>query len=146
MLKSFSLIALCLVLFGCQLLQYQIKINATPQINVDGSNHPLSVKCRAYLLKDDKAFSAASYQQLWRDDRQALGDSVLQSRVWIQSPSHQSTVSFRHHPHAVAIGVVALFRNPNLGRYRIVIPLVAFASLAQPITLTINQNNLIQGK
>ncbi len=143
-IKTLVILANVLLLAACQSLTYTLQVDANRLINIDQRNQALTVSCKAYLLKDLDRFRQASYQQLWLNDEAVLADSVLAKKTWIHYPGRSQAISFNHHPQAIAIGVVALFRNPSLGRWRLVIPLPAFVSLVLPLKLTLNRNTIMR--
>lgn len=144
MLQRFIVLCFfCYAISACQLLNTKLQITASSQINLDQSNHPLAVSMRAYLLTDATTFTAATYEQIWHSDQRVLGKDIIKHFNWIQQPSRSHQISFKPHAHARYIAVIALFRNPKLGTWRLVKSLdqVNMSALF-PIKIRLDKNNL----
>jgi type VI secretion system protein VasD len=140
------LLVLCLSLVGCQLTSSKLTVYAQPAINLDPHNKPLAVMVRAYLLSNKQAFASSTYQQLWQNDTQALGRSLIAKQAWIQQPASHHQIVFKTATHAKYLGVIALFRNPKLGSWRLLKPLgAAYTQALTRHTASISKNQLTWG-
>lgn len=137
----------CSILCACQFLNIKLVVNAQQNINPDRHNRPLAVMLRVYLLSGDKAFRSASYEQLWQADHHVLDKDLIGRKDWIIKPNAKQTLLIKPDKRAKYIAVIALFRNPTLGRWRLIKPIgdVNWRVLL-PIELQLERNQLSWGQ
>lgn len=126
-----TLIAGVLVTSGCG-GPSPLHVRAIAPVNLNEQGESLAVRLRLYELKDRTAFQAASFNDLWLDDRKALGpDRLADPRTLMVQPGKPDGDPLRYDLIEVAggtryIGVMALLPNPKSGEQderRAVIPL-----------------------
>jgi type VI secretion system protein VasD len=111
--------------FGCPPAQVRVDmaINAAGNINPDTGGQPLSVVVRVYQLKDKGRLETADYNAIWKSDKEALSDDMLERQERVIQPGTQELMEIRPNPSASYLGVVALFRNPTGDTWRKIVPL-----------------------
>ncbi len=116
--------AMVMVLFSALLLtacsaRVKVSVVATPNASLDSEGKPLSVVVRIYQLKDVRIFASSSFHDLWKNDLRILGHDLL-SREEIQViPNSTRKLQIKKQANVKYVGVVALFRNPKSGKWRI---------------------------
>jgi len=116
-------------------VRISVAIAAGPNLNPDASGNPLSVVVRIYQLKDRGRFESADYDTLWKNEKEALADDLLQQLERVIRPGSQEIVDIQENPAATFIGVVALFRNPSGDSWRKIIPV---STKARSISVTLH--------
>jgi type VI secretion system protein VasD len=118
-----------LVLAGCG-GPAPLHVRAVMPVNLNEQGESLAVRLRVYELKDRTAFLAASFNDLWLDDRKALGpDRLAEPRTLVVQPGRPDGEPLRYDLIEVAggtryIGVMALFpKSGEQDERRAVIPL-----------------------
>lgn len=103
-----------LILSGCG-GPAPLYVRAVVPVNLNDQGESLAVRLRLYELKDRAAFLAASFNDLWLDDRKALGaDRLADPRTLVVQPGRPDGDPLRYDLIEVAsgtryIGVMALF-------------------------------------
>lgn len=124
MLKLIPLISLIFIT-GCASgpVAYKIRTAGDPVINRDESGSPLSVVVRVYQLKDRKEFSKLSFEALssGRSDEELLGGELIERSEVVVVPGGQSFAAAALTPETNYVGVVGLFRQPDLNNWRYLI-------------------------
>lgn len=124
MRKIIPLISL-IFLAGCASgpVAYKIRTAGDPVINRDESGSPLSVVVRVYQLKDRKEFAKLSFDALssGRSDEELLGADLIERSEVIVVPGTQSFAATTLNPEAKYVGVVGLFRQPDINNWRYLI-------------------------
>lgn len=106
---------------GCSVMPkvpVSFNINAANNINSDEHELSLPVQVRIYQLTDLHAFKEATFNELWKMDKKVLGDSFLYSKEISITPNYSERIKIDRKEGAQYIGVVALFRHPELGKWR----------------------------
>jgi type VI secretion system protein VasD len=121
-MKPSSVVAciLFLLLSGCSSAPLHVQFKSTHYINPDVNNHALPVEIIVYELRDDQAFRQATFEELWKDDRNVLGDSILDRREINLAPGAQRKITLSLHQQTAYIGAIAIFRQPSGGHWRAV--------------------------
>ncbi len=96
---------------------------ARAQLNPGDGDTPSSVVIRVYQLGKIENFENATYQQLLEDDQKALGADWLSTSEVVLHPASAVSLDVSMHKEASFVGIVALFRTPNLseGSWKVVI-------------------------
>jgi type VI secretion system protein VasD len=71
------------------------------------------VVVRIYQLRDLKAFSKASFRDLWHNDSEILGQSLSQRDEFTLSPNTHYQLTIKPGSEAHYIAAMALFREPK---------------------------------
>jgi type VI secretion system VasD/TssJ family lipoprotein len=92
-----------------------MSVRAVAPVNLNEQGESLPVRLRIYELKDRSSFLAASFNDLWLDDRKALGpDRLADPRTVVVQPGRPDEDALRYDLIEVAsgtrfIGVMALY-------------------------------------
>jgi type VI secretion system protein VasD len=125
-------LALCLSIApaGCALFgrserseALTVTVHAADRLNPDELGRSLPTLVRVYQLKKTDRIEAAGYDALYRDDRAALADDLLQVDELVVSPSTTTARTLTRAPGATAVAVVAVVRRPSGDEWRSVVPL-----------------------
>ena len=123
------LVASLLLASGCG-APSPLAVRAVTPVNLNDEGESLPVRLRIYELKDRSTFMAASFSDLWLDDRKALGaDRLADPRHVVVQPGSATDDPRRYDLISVAdgtrfIGVMALFvKAGEQDQRRAVIPL-----------------------
>jgi len=122
-----SLLALVLLaaLPGCGKKQLaRVSIQADGDINPDDRGGALPVVLRFYQLKNNGAFEAAAFAELWENEAAALGADLLERQEMTVFPNSRHSIEIVRNPLAGYLGVMALFRQPDGEAWRRTIRLV----------------------
>jgi len=136
-------IGLSLVLLaGCpkQPVKVNVVLNAASAINQDAGGQALSVVVRIYQLKDKGRLESADYNAIWKSDKVALSDDLLEQQERIVQPGTQEMIEIQTNPMARYLGAVALFRNPSGDNWRRIIPIGK--SKTQKVSLTLRDQTI----
>jgi type VI secretion system protein VasD len=88
-------------------------IIASPHINPTIEGDPRPVQLRLYQLKSDTSFLNASFEQVWQDDKTALGDSLVKVEELSVYPNTRVAFKFERNDAAQFLTAAALFREPK---------------------------------
>ena len=141
---------LCWSLLGVSLLfvlgcppaptRVNMVINAANNVNPDVGGQPLSVVVRVYQLKDKGRLETADYNSIWKSDKEALSDDLLERTERVVQPGTQEMMDVQPNPSATYIGLVALFRNPSGDTWRRIIPITK--GKAQKLGVTLQDQSI----
>jgi len=88
-------------------------IIASPHINPSPEGEPRPVQVRLYQLKTDTKLLNSSFEQVWQDDKTALGDSLGKVEEFTVYPNTRTEVKFERDESAQFMVAAALFREPK---------------------------------
>ncbi len=142
---SWSLLgAASLILVGCPPKSVPTRVSlvfdAGANVNPDVSGQPLSVVVRVYQLKDKGRLETADYNAIWKSDKEALSDDLIQRQERIIQPGTQEMMEIQAEPMAAYLGVVALFRVPSGDTWRRIVPLTK--GKAQKFNLSLREQSI----
>lgn len=90
-----------------------VSILASPSVNPTPNGQPRAIVVRVYQLKNDARLFNATFDQVWKADKDTLGDDVVKTDEMLVYPATRADLTFTR-PEAVQhIAVVALFQNPQ---------------------------------
>jgi type VI secretion system protein VasD len=98
---------------SCTLQIVGMTIMASPKINPEDNGSPRPVQLRIYQLKTDTRLLNASFQQIWKEDKETLKDDLVKVDEMSVYPDTRTEVKFERDPSALFVVGVALFRNPK---------------------------------
>lgn len=145
-----KLIALISLIFigGCASgpVAYKIRTAGDPVINRDESGNSLSVVVRVYQLKDRKEFSKLSFEALssGRSDEELLGSDLIERSEVVVVPGAQSFAAAALTPETKYVGVVGLFRQPDLNHWRYLIKADSIRS--NSVGISVSLGNLFKAE
>lgn len=117
----FVLVFLSVLLGACSTwpqMPLTLEVQATADLNPNARLQALPVLLKIYQLKSSVSFTAATFQQLWKHDREVLASSLLSYREITITPGMQQKINLNREAGAEYIGIVATFRQPHLGNWR----------------------------
>jgi len=124
-----------------------LTLNATQALNPDPEGTPHSVIVRVYTLKEQDRFNKATFDDLWKHDRDTLGSDLL---AWKEITVHPDS----QHPLELEVklkkgegflGVVAFFREYQGKTWRQLLPLTDAPLIpfkAQKIAIVLDHHSL----
>ena len=133
----------CITLAGCSAAPLHVQFKSAHFINPDVSNRSLPVEVIVYELRDDQAFSQATFEELWKDDHSILGDSLLDRREINLIPGTQHKVTLSLHNQTAYVGAIAIFRQPYGGHWRAIKRLRhGFPFIGHSISIVVKGNRI----
>ena len=98
---------------ACELQIVSLTVIASPLINptVDGAPRP--VQLRIYQLKSSIRMENATFDQIWKKDKDTLTDDIVKVDELSIFPDSRTEVKFERAKEALNVVAVALFRNPK---------------------------------
>lgn len=100
-----------------------LDFTARAELNTDDDSHASPVFIRVYQLRYSKSFESASYQSLVANDKDILGETLLDTKEMILKPNASISLDVPLDINADYVGVIALFKEPDLktGNWRILL-------------------------
>ena len=101
-----------------------IRLHAAPTLNGGDKGPPLALVARIYALRQAEAFERVSYAGFTNahTERELLGADLLDVKEVLLIPGQRYEVKEKFSREAGYIGVVALFRGPDIQRWRAAFP------------------------
>ena len=121
-LKLINLILMSLIVIGCASSQVKVSLQSGQELNQDANRQSLPVVARIYQLKDKTQFESATFNTLWKDDTQYLGQDLLSREEILIYPGDKKIIPLNRQEKAEYIAVVALFRDYKQGSWKSVVP------------------------
>lgn len=97
----------------CDLQVVTSAVITSPFINPSERGEPRPVQVRIYQLKSDVGFLNADFEEVWKNDAEALADDLVKSEEFPVYPNTRTEVKFERDEAAQFIVAAALFRNPT---------------------------------
>jgi type VI secretion system VasD/TssJ family lipoprotein len=101
----------------------EVTIAAAPRLNPDERGESLPTMFRVYLLGSAAKAESASYEDLYRGVKEALGDDVIAGDELVLSPGETGTKKLSGEKPAHALLVVGVFRRPSGTSWREIVPI-----------------------
>jgi type VI secretion system protein VasD len=126
--------------------KWQLTLTSTHTLNQDDSGAALPVVVRVYQLRGKDKFQQATFKALWKNDKELLEGDLLDRKELTVHPDSETVVDVdldvKHG--AVFLGVMALFRKPDVTSWKELVP--TEASPVNPFTpnvkLVLDQNTV----
>jgi type VI secretion system protein VasD len=90
-----------------------ISLLASPAINPTPAGAPRPVVVRVYQLKNDARLYNASFEDVWHDDKTALGDDVVKMNEVEIYPASRVDLKFERSEPVAHVAAIALFQQPK---------------------------------
>ncbi len=116
--KLIMLIVITGFLSACGGPTIRMGISSSPDLNPNRTQSPLSVVIRIYQLRDISSFESATFNEIWKNDLNALTGTVLTRKEIVIHPGVNKEIIIDRHEDAKYIGVAAIFRNPRDRKWR----------------------------
>jgi type VI secretion system VasD/TssJ family lipoprotein len=101
----------------------EVTIATEQRLNPDERGEPLPTMFRIYLLGSAAKAEAASYEDLYRGVKEALGEDVLAGDEVVLSPGETATKRLMGEKPARALLVLGVFRRPSGTSWREIVPI-----------------------
>jgi type VI secretion system protein VasD len=98
---------------ACTLQVVGLTVIASPMLNPEVDGAPRPVQLRLYQLKTDTRIENASFDEIWKDDKNTLQDDLVKVDELPIYPDTRTEVKFERDPSALFVVGVALFREPK---------------------------------
>ncbi len=95
-----------------------LDIEASEDINPDAEGRPSPVVLRIYELKSATVFNGTDFISLYEKDKNVLGGDLVRKDEVIVQPKEKKTIHFEASGDTRAIGIFAIFRKYDEGRWR----------------------------
>lgn len=115
-----------------------LRIRATDRMNPDEDGRPLPTVVRIYQLGNIGQAETATFEELWQNDEETLGDAMLGKDELTMFPDTNVSREFERNPDANYIMGVAIVRRPTGVSWRTILQLPPPASEAQCAALQEN--------
>ncbi len=134
---------------GSSQMNMGLILESTNQLNQSDLGQPVPATVRIYTLKDRARFERATFQELWKNDYEFLGQDLLDRKEMTLLPSSTEPIEVTVDPEKNEnfLGVIVKFRNYQDGIWRRVIPVEepGFFSIGDPeFLLTIDRHNITE--
>ncbi len=97
-----------------------VTVTAGARLNPDDAGQSLPTVVRIYQLKGTSKAENAQYEDIYRRDKEALGDDLLQVDEVVLSPGDTARKTVPGDKGARAVMVVGVFRKPSGNGWRII--------------------------
>jgi len=98
---------------SCTLQVVGMTVIASPKINPEIDGSPRPVQLRIYQLKTDTRLLNASFEDIWKKDKETLQDDLVKVDEFPVYPDTRVEVKFERDQAALFVVGVALFREPK---------------------------------
>lgn len=126
-------LALCI---GCSsdTEKWRVLLQPTSTVNQDDTGYSLPVLVRVYQLKGKDKFQQATFNDLWKNDKDALGDDMVNRKEITVQPDTkvELDIDLEVKRGATYLGVMALFRKHDVEGWRQIVE--ASSSALNPLT------------
>ena len=100
-----------------------VNLTAAARLNPDETGQSLPTMFRIQLLGAASKAESASYETLYRGDKEALGEDLLAIEEVVLSPGETATKKIVSEKPAHALLVVGIFRKPTGTSWRAIVPI-----------------------
>ncbi len=97
----------------CELQIVGLTVMASPIINPTEAGETRPVQLRIYQLKSSIRLENASFEQVWKQDKEILKEDIVKVDELSIFPDSRTDVKFERAKDALNVVAVALFRNPK---------------------------------
>jgi type VI secretion system protein VasD len=95
----------------CEIQTVSLSVVASDTINPSPEGEPRPVVVRVYQLRDEIALYNSTFDEVWRDDKEALGGDLIMKGEAYAYPNTRTEVAFQRNPEADSVVVAALYRG-----------------------------------
>lgn len=118
-----------------------LEIEAFKDINPDFQGHFAPLVLRIYELKAAGDFNGADFISLYEKDKSVLGGDLVRKQEMVLQPNDKKSLTITASADTTAIGVFAVFRNYEKGRWRLTLPVRPQQTVVVPIAIRGNNLN-----
>ncbi len=127
---TWAVVALVMSAGGCAFFRgadgptaVDVTLTAAPRLNPDELGQPLPTVFRIQLLGSTSKAESASYEDLYRSGKDALGEDLLAIEEVVLSPGETVKKKIVSEKAARALLVVGIFRKPAGTSWRVIVPM-----------------------
>ena len=127
--RGFQLILLgflTILLLSCVSNNLALNFSSSHQLNADTAWAALPVEVKVFELTSPELFNSASFNELWKQGPETLGDSLVSQTSYTILPASQQSFSFEGDSKTRYVGFVAIFLNHQQGPWRAIEPVPSF--------------------
>lgn len=117
-MRNIALLIWVCLLAGCASPSLKFGVSSTADINRNEYGEPLAVVVRIYQLKDRRSFESASFEELWKQDFQVLGNDLVMKEEITMDPAYQRHLELPRHDQAEYLAAMAVYRQPDGANWR----------------------------
>lgn len=117
-MRNIAVFFLVCLLAGCASPSLKFGVSSTADINRNEYGEPLAVVVRIYQLKDNRSFESASFEDLWKQDFQILGNDLVMKEEITMDPAYQRHIELPRHDQAEFLAAMAVYREPEGDSWR----------------------------
>ena len=117
-MRNIAMLVWVCLLAGCASPSLKFGVSSTADINRNEYGEPLAVVVRIYQLKDRRAFESASFEELWKQDFQILGNDLVMKEEITMDPAYQRHIELPRHDQAEYLAAMAVYRQPDGASWR----------------------------
>jgi type VI secretion system protein VasD len=127
-----ALLALGMVLSACSIFggggdgkpePIKVRVDAAPRLNPDEHGRALTTVVRIYQLKNASKMESAEFEDLYRREKELLGEDLVQVDELEVPPGQQVGKTISREKGAQYVAAVALFRRPGGFSWRSIVEL-----------------------
>lgn len=96
----------------CETQKVEVVLTTSDRLNLDDEGRSLPTVFRLYQLKGTAKLENAEFEDLWRRDKEVLGEELLSVEELTLYPSKQVTREVTRDPKATHLVGMAVFRRP----------------------------------
>jgi type VI secretion system protein VasD len=119
-IRGFLVTLLAALVCACATPQVKMNLTSTANLNMNSARQPLPVVVRIYQLTDAKAFENATFDELWKNDLAALGNTLLRKDTLTLDPASRRQIHFDRDAQTRFVAVMAAFNHQNDNSWRVV--------------------------
>lgn len=99
---------------ACELSQkVGLIIKASPRLNLDDEARALPTIIRIYQLKSPTSLENAQFEDIWKKDKETLGEDLLKKDEIVMYPDSIIKKEFQRDPKASVVAAVVIVRHPS---------------------------------
>lgn len=130
-------------LTGCVSHSIDMSFYAHRHVNPDAAGQSLPVQVKIFQLKNDLAFVNASFDDLWQQGQQALGETWLSEKDITLLPHTSHTITLSMNPDAEYIAFMGVFRSHHGKTWRVIRHIPHFYFLEPHYSIVVEGNELV---
>ncbi len=98
---------------NCKFQEVTLHIISSGDTNRAPNGEPRPVQLRVYQLANDVSIHNASFEQVWREETETLGDDLVKGEELPIYPSTRTQLKFERDDKAQHVATAGLFRTPK---------------------------------
>lgn len=125
-MRPLVIVVVVLLLSACvsyPKIPVRLSLQSSSLINLTNTNAALPVRVIVYELRSIEAFNQASFEELWKHDKQVLSHDLLLKQSLILAPNEKKQLRLKRKKSGRYLGVVVLFRQGEHARWRASLPM-----------------------